>query len=314
MVELARKDYNLVAIDNEGPTVRTTDHQPNRLPVQASFAIAEKLTALLGSRSTLLIDADGPDYPIGVPGTTIRVQWQNWQRAMPVDMRSSDFTLTPAGQGTEEHCDTEEHYDLVVCIDHDLLWDDSVAESLRDWMTKVTDDIAIISLDRAAENSILAQPRWAGPLARRGFIRLFENDFAMVSQSVAHYRSTGASLPEVVGQYEAALDVASAYSHAALLAESHLVGSGAQQRQQLNAARHDALRDRDRAFGMMARLLSLQYEVDYWQMQVSLQKQSEVRLKRQLRGIRSSYRYRIGSFVLIPFRALRKLVRSIKHR
>ncbi len=308
MVELARKDSNLVAIDNEGPIVRTTDHQPNRLPVKASFAIAEKLTALLGSRSTLLIDADGPDYPIGVPGTTIRVQWQNWQCALPVDMRCADYQLAPAGQGTKDH------YDLVVCVDHDLLWDDSVAESLRDWMTKVTDDIAVISLARArgTENSLLAQPRWAEPFARRGFFRLFDNDFAMVSQSVAHYRSTGASLPEVVGQYEAALAVVSAYSHEALLAESRLVGGGAQQQRQAIAARHDALHDRDRAFGMMARLLSLQYEVDYWQTQVSLQEMAQGNLKRKLYGILS--RYRIGSFVLIPFRALRKLVRSIKHR
>lgn len=297
MPDMSGKDAEHVTAAYQDVSIRTSDFASHRVPVQRIHDVAEELTALLGSSRTLLIDAAGPDERYQLPNRTNRLFWRNWQAA------------DPAGSGTP--VDEELSFDLVVCTDHELLLDDVTLTALCKWISGCSDQIVVLFPGADLGDAAMGHPRWAAALAKHDFVRIFDDvpSALAVARFEKNHPPTAAHVIEV---YEGALAARAVQVKAAQLPEDLLIGGVEQQQRQLVAARRDAMRERDRALGMMARLLSLQYEADFWQLEAQRKVRAARRDRAKLDAVLVGPRYRIGSFVLLPVRAVRAVVRKLK--
>lgn len=290
--------------------------------------IADRLTLLLGSQATLLITRDAPDRLRSAPAKNARLWWHGWPLTNlgPDDFSTDDTAQDDFGQSNDEltrQRTRAEHkaklrppevFDLVVIDDRSLLGTRADVEQIFNSLAPCPKHLAVISTPESSPGSF-GLPNWAGMLANNDYFRAFDADPGLVSESLAVFEQGSRPVADVVSHYESALTRLEAIVKPAIgTNRMPLEDDGAEQSRQLLVARHEALTDRDRVFGLMARMLSLQNEVDYLRTCVDLGNHRIGRLTDKLAQIQLDRRFRIGGAIMKPATAAKKLTRGKKSK
>lgn len=294
----------------------------------SGLEIADRLALLLGSQATLLIAADAPDRLRSAPAKNVRLWWHGWPLTNldPAEF-SDDVTELNDSQGadvesTRKSTRTDQKaklrppdvFGLVVIDDRSLLETRAAAEEIFDFLAHYSTRFAVISTPESSPGSF-GLSNWAGMLADKNYLRAFDADPGLVSESLAVFEHGARPLADLVQGYETALTRLGAIVKPAVDANHNPTETDwAQQSHQLLVARHAALTDRDRVFGLMARMLSLQNEVDYLRTCLDLSNHRIGRLTDKLAQIQLDRRFRIGEAIMKPATAAKKLTRGKKSK
>ena len=277
-----------------------------RPPSHASLGldIADRLTLVVASEATLLVDAHGPDRPMRVPGYRKTIWWQNWQAASDNgDFAEAPSTVAQVVAG-EAPAAAKRTYDLVVCNDNALIAGVSQARRLCEFLVNIAPRVAMLSPAKP-QSETLSLPQWAGLLANSGYFRAFDVDLGLVSGSLALFEDRELSVDDLARSYERAL----AAANPANSVEAADTGLNGEQNKELMEARHQALRDRDRAIGLLAHSSSLQNETDLLRISLEVATRRLAKAHRQLSGLKAGRRYRIGNAFIKPAAAAKRVLR-----
>lgn len=272
--------------------------------------------------------AEAPERLRSAPAKNVRLWWHCWPLT---DLDPTDFwddvtvqedsqqdsdELTRQSTRAEQKAKLRppEVFDLVVIDDRYLLETRVEIEEILNSLVPRSNRIAIISTPESSPGSF-GLSNWAGILANNDFLRAFDADPELVSGSLAVFEQGSRPLADIVQNYESALTRLEAIVHATIdESRKPTEADWAEQSRQLLAVRHEALTDRDRVFGLMARMLSLQNEVDYLRTCVDLSNHRIGRLTDKLAQIQLDRRFRIGGAIMKPATAAKKLARGKKSK
>jgi len=257
--------------------------------VQAALA----LRALVGSGCCLIMHAHGPD-----PATALE---------------SAGTAVWHVGLAPESATSTDMSPDLVV-IDLRGIGDEMGSATLVAMLSQFADvaqsprfALVVDSREETASAGTLTQ--WTRTLAANDYFRTFGHSLDVMPADVALFERAEGSVEDVVGRYEEAL---AAFTDNALTRTE--AGESI-------AARHRLLIDTDRLQGLMARTIRLQDEADYWRLKFEHAgvPSTEIRkvasreaVEQAVARVKASRQYRIGTAVLTPLNAGRRLARRAR--
>lgn len=266
----------------------------------SAIDIAVAVRGLLNSTSCLLVHPAGPPEPRPVQ-TANEALWHVCPTGAGglVDDQAGEVT---AHVGVAE---LQQPFDLVILDDRpaSAASDSRVIENLATWAASTSSPRIVVVGDHvSATNRSMGQARCARSLAAHGYFRTFEPLLDVVP-AAALYEHSRMSPPEIVARYEEALAIDRCGPLKADTCMAPIV------------ERHDGLIAKDRLLGLMARVIRLQDDADYWRLKSEEMEVKSGTIRRDatrtatrqaVARVMAGRRYRLGAALLKPAEFMRR--------